>query len=108
MAKTASPKHRERTKVRKDDEGAWTLLTNHGRILLLIAKEPEIRIRDLAEAAELTERRAQAIVTDLEHAGYIKKIKDGRRNIYSVNGQRPFRHAAESGHKVSELIKLFA
>ena len=108
MAKMASRKLKEKTSVRPDEESTWTLLTNHGRILLLIAKEPEIRIRDLADSAGVTERRAQAIVTDLEQAGYIKKVKDGRRNIYSVNGQRPFRHAAEAGHRVGELIKLFA
>jgi len=51
----------------------WTLLTNHGRVLLLIAKDPESRIRDLAKTAEVTERTAQAIVGDLESAGYLTK-----------------------------------
>ena len=90
-----------------DDDRHWTLLTNHGRILLLIAQEPDVRIRDLAAAAGVTERTAQAIVTDLEHAGYITKERSGRRNVYTVNRKQPFRHKAESGHKVGELIDLF-
>lgn len=89
-------------------EGHWTLLTNHGRILLLIAREPNARIRDLAVGAGVTERTAQTIVTDLEHAGYITKERSGRRNTYVVNRQQPFRHQAESGHTVGELIELFS
>lgn len=90
-----------------DEDRHWTLLTNHGRLLLLIAREPDIRIRDLAAEAGVTERTAQTIVTDLEHAGYISKERSGRRNIYTVNRKQPFRHQAESGHKVGELIDLF-
>ncbi len=88
-------------------ERHWTLLTNHGRILLLIAQQPQLRIRDLAQAAGVTERTAQSIVTDLEGSGYITRERTGRRNTYSVNRKQPFRHPAESGHKVSELIDLF-
>jgi DNA-binding MarR family transcriptional regulator len=91
-----------------DSEYQWTLLTNHGRILLIIARDQELRIRDVALAAGVTERRAQSIIVDLEKAGYISKKRQGRRNVYSVNRKRPFRHSAESGHKVGELIDLFA
>jgi DNA-binding MarR family transcriptional regulator len=91
-----------------DSEHQWTLLTNHGRILLIIARDQELRIRDVALAAGVTERRAQSIIVDLEQAGYISKKREGRRNVYSVNRKRPFRHQAESGHKVGELIDLFA
>lgn len=97
----------ESPSVPTDDDRHWTLLTNHGRILLLIAQEQDVRIRDLAAAAGVTERTAQTIVTDLEHAGYITKERSGRRNVYTVNRKQPFRHQAESGHKVGELIDLF-
>lgn len=90
-----------------EPEHPWTLLTNHGRILLIIARDQELRIRDVALAAGVTERRAQSIIVDLEQAGYISKKREGRRNVYSVNRKRPFRHPAESGHKVGELIDLF-
>lgn len=86
----------------------WTLLTNHGRLLLLIAQQPGIRIRELALSASITERSAQAIVRDLENAGYLTKTKVGRRNQYTVNQTRPFRHPAEAGHTVGELMRIFA
>ena len=92
----------------EDSEHQWTLLTNHGRILLIISRDQDLRIRDVALAAGVTERRAQSIIVDLEQAGYISKKREGRRNVYSVNRKRPFRHQAESGHKVGELIDLFA
>jgi predicted transcriptional regulator len=90
-----------------EDERHWTLLTNHGRILLMIAQNPEMRIKDLAIAASITERTAQKIVTDLEHSGYVTKQRSGRRNIYTVNRGQPFRHRAESEHEVGELIDIF-
>lgn len=99
--------HKGVTQSAADDERHWTLLTNHGRLLLMIAQEPDIRIRDLAHAAGITERTAQTIVTDLEHAGYLTREKAGRRNTYKVNRRQPFRHQAESGHKVGELIDVF-
>jgi predicted transcriptional regulator len=92
----------------EDHERQWTLLTNHGRILLIIAQGSDLRIKDLATAAGVTERTAQTVVRDLEDSGYINVVKQGRRNVYSVNRKRPFRHPAESGHKVGELIDLFA
>lgn len=91
----------------KNQEGTWTLLTNHGRILVLIAREPSIKIKELADLTGVTERRAQTIVSDLEQAGYLTKVREGRRNHYLVNGKRPFRHSTESGHRVEELIQLF-
>lgn len=87
---------------------SWTLLTNHGRILLLIAQDPELRIRDLAEMSGITDRSAQMIVSDLERAGYVVKHKVGRRNAYQVVMDQPFRHPAEEGHTVGELVTMFA
>ena len=89
------------------DERHWTLLTNHGRLLLLIARHPDARLRELADQAGITERSAQGIVADLERAGYVRKEKVGRRNSYQVNRGQPFRHPAEAGHSVGELLGLF-
>lgn len=86
---------------------SWTLLTNHGRILLMLARTPDARLRDLAEEAGITERSVQAIIADLEQSGYVAKQRVGRRNTYRVNRGRPFRHSAESGHVVGELLELF-
>lgn len=85
----------------------WTLLTSHGRVLLVIAQNPELRLRDIADTAGITERSAQTIVSDLEDAGYIEREKVGRRNSYRLHPEMPFRHPAESGHTVGELLSLF-
>ena len=62
----------------------WSFLTNHGRVLLCIARDPEIRLRDIAADLGITERHAYAVVTDLAEAGYVVKTREGRRNRYQV------------------------
>jgi DNA-binding MarR family transcriptional regulator len=96
------------TNLNTQEAGRWTLLTNHGRLLLLIAQEPGAKIRDLALAAGVTERTTQAIVSDLERAGYVSKQKVGRQNRYTVHHELPFRHPAEADHSVGELIEVFS
>ena len=92
----------------EDGQGRrWTFLTNHARLLLTIARNPSARLRDLAEVAGITERAAQAIVTDLEAAGYITRRRVGRRNHYTVDRTRGFRHPAEAGGRIDDLLELF-
>lgn len=86
----------------------WTLLTNHGRVLLIIADDPDVRLRDVAASVGITERSVQMIVADLEEAGYISRERRGRRNHYAVNSGKHFRHPHEAGHRVGELLELFA
>ena len=64
--------------------GSWSFLSNHGRVLLFLARDPGMRLRDIAARAAITERSAYGIVTDLAEAGYIVKQKDGRRNRYQI------------------------
>ena len=88
--------------------GSWTLLTGHGRVLVEIARTPEARMRDIAAAAGITERTAQAIVADLEAAGYIARTRAGRRTRYSVNYDSSFRHPAQEGLRVGPFLDLLA
>lgn len=69
--------------------GNWSFLTNHARVLLRIAQDPEARLRDIAATLGITERSAYGIVTDLTQAGYVVKEKDGRRNRYQVQAHLP-------------------
>ncbi|MFJ8209366.1 helix-turn-helix transcriptional regulator [Streptomyces sp. NPDC096033] len=85
---------------------SWTFVTNHARILAMIFRDPEIRLRDLAESCHLTERAAQAIVTDLESAGYLTRMRHGRRNHYEVTPGTRFRHPAESHREIGDLLHL--
>jgi predicted ArsR family transcriptional regulator len=82
-------------------------LTNHARVLIYIARHPTRRIRDIAEEIGITERAAQLIIADLEHAQYLSRTRVGRRNTYAINPKRPFRHPAEGDHLVQELISVF-
>jgi DNA-binding MarR family transcriptional regulator len=91
-----------------DRGGSWTLLTGHGHVLVEIARDPAARIRDIAAAAGITERSAQAIVADLEAAGYITRTKAGRRVRYTVNRDSLFRHPAQEGHRVGPFLALLA
>ena len=84
----------------------WTFLTNHAHVLLCIAQDPEIRLRDVAEKVGITERAAQRIVADLESEGYITTEKIGRRNRYVVHSELPLRHPLEEHRSVGLLLKL--
>ena len=88
--------------------GSWTLLTGHGHVLVEIARDPQARIRDIADAAGITERTAQSIVADLEAAGYITRSRTGRRTRYAVNTDSVFRHPAQEGHRIGPFLDLLA
>ena len=88
--------------------GGWTLLTGHGHVLVEIARNPEARMRDISAAAGITERTAQAIVADLEAAGYITRTRVGRRTQYTVNRDSLFRHPAQEGHRIGPFLALLA
>ena len=90
-----------------DEDGSgrsWTLLTGHGHVLVEIARNPDARIRGISPVVGLTERTVQAIVADLEAAGYLTRTRIGRRTRYTVNPDRPFRHQAQEGLRVGPLL----
>ena len=88
--------------------GSWTLLTGHGHVLVEIARNPQARIRDISAAAGLTERTVQAIVADLEAAGYITRNRTGRRTRYTVRHDSQFRHPAQEGLRVGPFLAVLA
>ena len=94
------------TRPTREPEPAWTFLTNHAHVLLCIAREPEVRMRDIAHLVGITERAVQRIVAELEEAGYIERIRHGRRNRYEVRTNLSLRHPIERHESVSSLIEL--
>jgi len=92
--------------VDKPSNTIWTFLTNHGHVLICIASDPDLRLRDVAERVGITERAVQRIVTDLEEAGYIERVKEGRRNHYKIITSMPLRHPVEEHCRASDLIKM--
>lgn len=87
---------------------SWTFLTNHTQVLLCIAQDVDVRLRDVAEKVGVTERAAQRIVADLVEAGIIDRRRVGRRNHYLVNRQAAMRHAAQAEYRVGPLLDLLA
>ncbi|MDY0810864.1 helix-turn-helix domain-containing protein [Kitasatospora purpeofusca] len=86
----------------------WTFLTNHARVLVMISRNHDVRLRELAATCGLTDRAVQAIVRDLEKAGYLTHTREGRRNHYRVTPGTLFRHPAEGEHQVAGLLELLA
>ena len=87
---------------------SWTLLSNHGHVLVWVSRHPDERVRDIALAVGITERATLSILRDLEDGGYLTRVPQGRRTHYVVNEHRPFRHPAEADHRVGDLLALFA
>jgi predicted transcriptional regulator len=86
--------------------GSWSFLTNHARALLCIAADPGARLRDIAAAVGITERRAHAIITDLVDAGYVVKDRNGRRNQYRIQTDLPLRDPINRQRTIGELLDL--
>ena len=86
----------------------WSFLTNHARVLLCIAHDPGLRLRDMAAALGITERSAYGIVADLTRAGYVRKERDGRRNRYSIQREMPLPDLTNRERTVGELLNLLA
>jgi MarR family protein len=82
------------------------LLTNHGNALLLIARDPRIRLRDIAAALEITERQAQRIVGELVTAGYLTREREGRRNSYQVASHVPLRLPFQADIDLGTLLAI--
>jgi predicted transcriptional regulator len=85
---------------------SWTFLTNHTQVLLCIARDPHVRLRDVAEDVGITERAAQRILADLVGAGYVDRMRVGRRNEYTINRQVAMRHVAQLGQEIGGLLDL--
>src|SRR5215471_17681474 len=84
----------------------WRFLSNHTQVLLWIQRDPDARLRDIAEHVGITERAAQRIVADLIESGYVESERVGRRNRYTVNADIAMRHPAQDGHLIGELLDV--
>ena len=84
----------------------WSFFTNHARVLLCIAHDPGVRLRDIAATLGITERSAYSIVTDLTEGGYVVKDKDGRRNRYEIQPHLPLRGAISQERTIGEVLDV--
>ena len=92
----------------ENNEKPWTFVTNHTQVLLCLAQDPNVRLRDVATRVGITERAAQRILADLVDAGYVQRERQGRRNAYTIDRERMMRHKAQIGHEVGGLLDLLS
>jgi MarR family protein len=89
-----------------DTRPGWTFLTNHAQVLVCIARDPGIRLRDIGQGVGITERAAHRIVVELANAGYITRQRTGRRNQYTVNTDVPVPDPIAREQKIGELLEI--
>src|SRR6188472_4509935 len=89
-----------------DDGKPWTFVTSHTQVLLCLARDPNVRLRDVAETVGITERAAQRILGDLVEGGYVQRERLGRRNRYTINGALAMRHASQRSLEFGQLLAL--
>ncbi|MEN9608753.1 MAG: hypothetical protein RLZZ06_684 [Actinomycetota bacterium] len=86
---------------------SWTFLSNHGHVVVQLAKNPDITLAELARVIGVTERHISSVLNDLKEAGYIEVIKEGRKNSYRVLVEMPLRHTAESHKTLQDVLNVF-
>jgi DNA-binding IclR family transcriptional regulator len=84
----------------------WTFLTNYAQVLVCIAHDPGVRLRDIGDRVGITERAAHRIVAELAAAGYITRRRDGRRNHYTINAHFPLPDLIAREQNVGELLEI--
>jgi len=84
----------------------WTLFSNHGHVLVCLARDSEARLRDVAASVGITERAVQKIVRDLQDGGMVSVTKNGRRNSYRIHKKQTLRHDLEANCTLGNLVKL--
>jgi DNA-binding IclR family transcriptional regulator len=102
MRETAEPPRVPRTRPH-----TWTFITNHAQVLLALAQRPDARVREIAEAAEVTERYAR-ILRDLQDAGYVERRRVGRSNRYGIHPNIPLGDPVVEHHRLGELLRLIS
>ena len=94
--------------MRRDGTPSWSFLTNHAQVVLCIAHDSGIRLREIGEAVGITERAAHRIVVELADAGYISRTRNGRRNHYTIQSHLPLPDPLPREQKLGDLLAILA
>jgi MarR family len=105
---TIESRHDSLLCMRQDGTPSWSFLTNHARVLLCIAHDPGIRLREIGEAVGITERAAHRIVVELAAAGYISRERNGRRVHYTIQSDLPLPDPLARRQKIGDLLAILA
>jgi DNA-binding transcriptional ArsR family regulator len=84
----------------------WAFITSHARVLLAIARNPELRVEEIADEADVTKRSVYRILADLVEAGYLRRRRTGRRNLYELDPDLPLRDPVVEDQTTSDLLSL--
>jgi DNA-binding transcriptional ArsR family regulator len=84
----------------------WTFITNHAQVLLAVAQKPDLRVWEIASAADITERYAYRILRDLEDAGYVERRREGRSNLYRIHSELALGDPIVEEHSLWEFLRL--
>ena len=90
----------------RPETSGWTFFTNHAHVLVCLAGDPEMRLRDVGVEVGITERAVQKIISELEAGGVLERERQGRRNVYRILGKLPLRHPLESHCTVEGLLRF--
>jgi hypothetical protein len=90
----------------RDGIRSWSFLTNHARVLIAIAHNPDIRLREIGETVGITERAAHRIVDELATAGYVSRERTGRRNHYTIQSDLPLPDPLARDQRVGDLLAI--
>ena len=85
---------------------SWTFLSNHAQVLLCIANDPGVRLREIGDQVGITERAVHRIVGELDEAGYLARERDGRRNRYTISKNLPLPDRVAGNQKIGDLLKI--
>jgi hypothetical protein len=92
----------------EDKRPSWSFLTNHAQVLLCIAYDPGVRLRDVADTVGITERAAHRIVGELAAAGYVSRKRNGRRNHYTIQSHLPLPDPLAREQKIGDLLDILS
>lgn len=99
------PRRVDEITIREEDR-RWSLLTTHAQVLLCIARDPDTRVREIAESVGISERGAHQIVADLVDAGYVRRARIGRRNRYAIDEKVVMRHGPVRHRRIGSIVAL--
>jgi hypothetical protein len=85
---------------------SWSILSKHGVALVCVARDPGIRVRDLADCMQVSDRTAFGVLDDLIEAGYLRRHKQGNRNRYEVDPDKPMPHPTVRDHSVGDILAI--
>jgi DNA-binding MarR family transcriptional regulator len=90
------------------EPASWSFLTNHARVLLCIAQDPAVRLREIGETVGITERAAHRIIVELADAGYVTRRRTGRRNHYTIRTDLPVPDPLARNRRVGDLLSVLS